>query len=113
MACLSKTCTKPPNLAKKSIIARWQKTQKQVHRFQEKRNALKQSMKKATTTEEILNCMIAIDKLPKNASNVRLNNRCNITGRSRGYLRKFGISRIKFREMAAAGKIPGIKKASW
>ncbi len=55
----------------------------------------------------------ALDKLPKNASPCRLHNRCSITGRSRGYMRKFGISRIIFREWAAQGKIPGIKKASW
>ena len=55
----------------------------------------------------------ALDKLPKNASPVRLKNRCNITGRGRAYMRKFGISRIKFRELASEGKIVGIKKASW
>ncbi len=54
-----------------------------------------------------------LQKLPRNASPVRLNNRCPLTGRSRGYLRKFGISRIVFREMALAGKIPGVRKASW
>ncbi len=55
----------------------------------------------------------ALDKLPKNASPVRLKNRCNITGRGRAYMRKFGMSRIKFRELASEGKIVGIKKASW
>ena len=55
----------------------------------------------------------ALDKLPKNASPVRLHNRCKLTGRPRGYMRQFGISRVTFREMALAGKIPGIRKASW
>jgi len=55
----------------------------------------------------------ALDKLPKNASPVRLHNRCKLTGRPRGYMRQFGISRVLFRDMALAGKIPGVKKASW
>ena len=55
----------------------------------------------------------ALQKLPKNASSVRLHNRCSITGRPKGYMRQFGISRIQFREMASAGLIPGVKKASW
>ena len=56
---------------------------------------------------------IGLDKLPKNASPVRMHNRCKLTGRPRGYMRKFGISRVTFREMASAGKIPGVTKASW
>ena len=55
----------------------------------------------------------ALQLLPKNASAVRLHNRCSITGRPKGYMRQFGISRIQFREMASAGLIPGVKKASW
>jgi len=55
----------------------------------------------------------ALQKLPKNASPVRLHNRCKITGRPKGYMRQFGLSRIQFREMASAGLIPGVKKASW
>ncbi len=55
----------------------------------------------------------ALDKIPKNASPVRLRNRCQLTGRPRGYIRQFGISRIKFRELASNGKIPGITKSSW
>ena len=54
-----------------------------------------------------------LQKLPKNASPVRLHNRCKLTGRPKGYMRQFGISRINFREMALAGLIPGVKKASW
>ena len=55
----------------------------------------------------------ALDKLPKNASPVRLHNRCKLTGRPKGYMRKFGINRVTFREMASAGKIPGLTKSSW
>ena len=55
----------------------------------------------------------ALDELPKNSSSVRLKNRCQITGRPRGYIRYFGLSRVMFREMALNGKIPGVRKASW
>lgn len=55
----------------------------------------------------------ALQQLPKNASPVRMHNRCKLTGRPKGYMRQFGISRITFREMASAGLIPGVKKASW
>jgi small subunit ribosomal protein S14 len=55
----------------------------------------------------------ALDELPKNSSKVRLKNRCQLSGRPRGYIRYFGLSRVMFRDMALAGKIPGIKKASW
>ena len=55
----------------------------------------------------------ALDKLPKNSSPVRLHNRCSLTGRPKGYMRDFGLSRIQFREMASQGLIPGVKKASW
>ena len=56
---------------------------------------------------------VGLQKLPRNSSAVRLHNRCSLTGRPKGYMRQFGISRITFREMAAAGLIPGVKKASW
>lgn len=56
---------------------------------------------------------VGLSKLPRNSNPIRLHNRCNITGRPKGYIRQFGISRIQFREMASAGLIPGIKKASW
>jgi small subunit ribosomal protein S14 len=55
----------------------------------------------------------ALDKLPKNSSPVRLHNRCKLTGRPKGYMRKFGVNRVTFREMASAGKIPGVTKSSW
>jgi small subunit ribosomal protein S14 len=89
-------------MAKESIKARELKRQKLVDRYAAKRAALK-----AAGDYE------ALQKLPKNASPVRLHNRCKLTGRPKGYMRQFGISRINFREMALAGLIPGVKKASW
>ena len=89
-------------MAKKSIVARQAKREKMVARFAEKRAELKAAGDYA-----------ALDQLPKNASPVRLKNRCQLTGRPRGYIRHFGISRNMFRDMALAGKIPGVTKASW
>jgi small subunit ribosomal protein S14 len=89
-------------MAKESVKARELKRQKTVAKFAEKRKALKAA-----------GDYDALDKLPKNASPVRLHNRDKINGRPRGYMRKFGISRVTFREMASNGKIPGVTKASW
>jgi len=89
-------------MAKKSIVARQAKREALVAKFAEKRAALKAAGDFA-----------ALDKLPKNASPVRLKNRCQLTGRPKGYIRYFGISRLVFRDMALNGKIPGVKKASW
>lgn len=89
-------------MAKKSIEARQRKREKIVAKFAEKRAALKAEGDYA-----------ALDKLPKNASPVRLKNRCQLTGRPKGYMRHFGISRNMFRDMALQGKIPGVRKASW
>ncbi|NCI45764.1 30S ribosomal protein S14 [Sediminibacterium soli] len=89
-------------MAKESIKARQRKREKLVAQFAEKRAALKAAGDYA-----------ALDKLPKNASPVRLKNRCQLTGRPRGYMRYFGMSRVIFRDMALNGQIPGVKKASW
>lgn len=89
-------------MAKLSVKVRELKRQKMVAKYAAKRADLK--AKKDYD---------ALDKLPKNASPVRLNNRCKVTGRPKGYMRKFGISRVTFREWASEGKIPGIIKASW
>jgi small subunit ribosomal protein S14 len=89
-------------MAKEGLKARELKRQKLVAKFATKRAELK-----AAGDFE------GLDKLPKNSSAVRLHNRCKLTGRPRGYMRQFGISRVTFREMALAGKIPGITKASW
>lgn len=89
-------------MAKESMKARERKRQRMVEKYAEKRKALKE----AGDYE-------ALQKLPKNASPVRLHNRCKITGRPKGYMRQFGVSRVTFREMANQGLIPGVKKASW
>ena len=89
-------------MAKKSIIARQAKREKIVAKFADRRAALKAEGNYA-----------ALDLLPKNASPVRLKNRCQLTGRPRGYMRHFGVSRVMFRDMALQGKIPGVTKASW
>jgi small subunit ribosomal protein S14 len=89
-------------MAKESIKAREKKREKLVEKFAEKRKALKEA-----------GDYLALQKLPKNALPVRLHNRCKLTGRPKGYMRIFGISRINFREMAVKGLIPGVKKASW
>lgn len=89
-------------MAKKSVTARQAKRERMVAQFAEKRAALKAAGDYA-----------ALDKLPKNASPVRLKNRCQLTGRPKGYMRYFGLSRIMFRDMALNGQIPGVKKASW
>lgn len=89
-------------MARESLKARERKREKLVARYAEKRKALKEA-----------GDWVGLDKLPRNSSRVRLHNRCKMTGRPKGYMRKFGISRVTFREMASAGKIPGVTKASW
>jgi len=89
-------------MARKSLIARERKREKLVAKYAAKRKMLLE----AGDYE-------GLDKLPRNASPVRLHNRCRLTGRPKGYMRKFGLCRVKFREMALAGKIPGVTKASW
>ncbi|MBI3571929.1 30S ribosomal protein S14 [Candidatus Kaiserbacteria bacterium] len=89
-------------MAKKSQIARQKKREKLVAKYAGKRAALKAAGQ-----------WDALQKLPKNSSPVRLKNRSALSGRTRGYMRAFGLSRIEFRELAREGKIPGVKKASW
>jgi small subunit ribosomal protein S14 len=89
-------------MAKESVKARELKRQKMVIKYAAKRAALKAAGDYS-----------ALQKLPKNASPVRLHNRCKLTGRPKGYMRQFGVSRINFREMALNGLIPGVTKASW
>jgi len=89
-------------MSRKSVTARQAKRVRMVAKYAAKRKALKE----AGDYE-------ALDKLPKNASPVRLKNRCGLTGRPKGYMRMFGISRNQFRDFASAGKIPGVTKASW
>ena len=89
-------------MAKKSVEARQRKREALVKKYAEKRKALKEAGEWAL-----------LDKLPKNSSKIRLRNRCALTGRGRGYIRMFNISRIKFRDLASDGKIPGVTKSSW
>ena len=89
-------------MARAAVKAREIKRQKLVVKYAKKRAELKAK-----------GDYVALDKLPKNASPARLHNRCQATGRARGYMRKFGISRIVFREWALQGKLPGVEKASW
>ena len=89
-------------MAKESMKAREVRRAKLVAKYAAKRKALKE----AGDYE-------GLQALPRNASPVRLHNRCKMTGRPKGFIRQFGISRIQFREMASAGLIPGVKKASW
>jgi small subunit ribosomal protein S14 len=89
-------------MAKESMKAREVKRQRMAARYAEKRAALKKAGDYAS-----------LDKLPKNASPVRMHNRCKLTGRPRGYMRTFGISRVLFRKLALDGKIPGVTKSSW
>jgi small subunit ribosomal protein S14 len=89
-------------MAKESMKAREVKRQKMVDQYADRRAKLKAEGN-----------YIALSRLPRNSNPIRLHNRCKLTGRPKGYMRQFGISRITFREMASAGLIPGIKKASW
>ena len=99
-------------MAKESIKARERKRAKMTARYAAKRAALKEMVRKGSP-EEVEQAVIALQKLPKNACPIRQHNRCQLTGRPKGYMRQFGISRINFREMALAGLIPGVKKSSW
>lgn len=89
-------------MARKSVIAREIKREKLVAKYAD----LRKKLKDAGDYE-------ALDKLPKNSSKVRLHNRCKLTGRPKGYMRRFGINRVTFRKMANEGLIPGVTKASW
>ncbi len=89
-------------MAKKSWMAREKKRRRLVAQYADRRRKLKEE-----------GDWVGLQKLPRDSSPVRLNNRCPLTGRTRGFVRDFGVSRIVFREMALAGKIPGVRKASW
>ena len=89
-------------MAKESLKAREVKRQKLVDKYAAKRAKLKAE-----------GDYVGLSRLPRNSNPIRLHNRCKLTGRPKGYMRQFGVSRITFREMAASGLIPGVKKASW
>jgi small subunit ribosomal protein S14 len=101
-------------MARKSNIARQKKRELLVSKYWDKRQDLKAIIRDLSKgDEERLEAMTALNKLPRDSSAVRLRNRCQFTGRPRGFLRKFKLSRLCFREFANAGLIPGVTKASW
>ena len=99
-------------MAREGVKAREIKRQKLVAKYAEKRAALKEIVRKGEPADAF-EAAQKLQDLPKNANPIRLHNRCKLTGRPKGYIRQFGISRIQFREMASNGLIPGVKKASW
>lgn len=101
-------------MAKKSAIERNKKRERLVAKYAPKRAELKKILKNPETSdEEFFKAQRDLALLPRNSSPVRLRNRCQLTGRPRGYIRKFGVSRITFRELASFGRAPGVTKSSW
>ena len=101
-------------MAKKSMIAREKKRITLCEKYREKREKLRNLISStAASYEEKEAAQISLQKLPRDSSRSRIRNRCNITGRTHGYYRKFGLSRNKLREAAMRGDIPGLTKASW
>jgi len=101
-------------MAKQSMKARDVKRAKLVEKFAAKRKELKAIISDVNTSEEDRwAAVLKLQELPRDSSPSRQRNRCNVTGRPHGYLRKFGLSRIKLREAAMRGEVPGLKKASW
>ena len=99
-------------MAKESMKAREVKRAKLVAKYAEKRAALKKIVNSGDPVEAY-EAAQKLQAIPRNANPIRLHNRCKITGRPKGYMRLFGLSRIQFREMASSGLIPGVKKVSW
>lgn len=101
-------------MAKKSKIARNEQRKELVARFATRRAELKAAvLDEKTSPEERMNAQLKLQKLPRASSSTRVRNRCSVTGRSGAYVRKFGLCRIKFRELALEGQIPGVIKSSW
>ena len=101
-------------MAKKSQIARNNKRRALHEKYKERRAELKAKLRQSWDNPMVRSEIQAeLQSMPRNSSPTRLRNRCAVTGRSRGYMRKFGLSRITFREMASEGFLPGIRKASW
>ena len=101
-------------MAKKSAIKRNEKLLQKVNKYQEKRSLLlKKSKDKSLSFKERFEAMVRLSELPRNSAASRYRNRCAITGRPRGFYRKFQMSRIALRELAAWGQIPGLTKSSW
>lgn len=101
-------------MAKTSMKAREVKRTKLVAQYADKRRALKEIISNVATSDEARwDAVLKLQSLPRDSSSSRQRNRCNVTGRPHGFLRKFGLSRIKLREAAMRGEVPGLKKASW
>lgn len=101
-------------MAKVSMVEREKKRIKLTDKYYSKRQSLKQILKDCNSTDdEKWAAQLELQKLPRDSSPVRLRNRCGLTGRPHGYYRKFGLARIKLREAAMRGEVPGLRKASW
>ncbi len=101
-------------MAKKSTIEKNERRKQMTAKQAAKRKALADTVRSVKATdEEKRSAQVALQKLPRNGAKARIRNRCQLTGRSRGYVAVFGLSRIAFREMALQGLIPGVRKASW
>lgn len=101
-------------MAKKSVIERNKKRERLVEKFASRRAELKKTIKDpATSDEDFFKAQRELALMPRNSSPVRLRNRCQLTGRPRAYIRKFGVSRIAIRELASWGRVPGVIKSSW
>ena len=101
-------------MPKTSAIQKNEKRKRLVEKYAKVRAELKAVLANpATTAEQFFAAQTKLQKLPKNSSRIRIRNRCSMSGRPRGYKRKYGVSRIQFRELALAGKIPGVIKSSW
>jgi small subunit ribosomal protein S14 len=101
-------------MAKKSAVEKNERRKRMVKHSSAKRAALKKIiMDKAREPEERFEATLRLAAMPRNAAKIRIRNRCSLTGRPRGYYRKFGLSRIALRELASEGQVPGVTKASW
>lgn len=101
-------------MAKISKVVKNEKRKKMVTQFAERRTELKKTINNPVSTpEQVDEAVMRLQKLPRDASPVRVRNRCSQTGRTRGFLRKFGMSRIALRDLARQGQIPGVTKSSW
>ena len=109
---MAKESMKAREVKRAKLVARYAEKQL-VARYAEKRAALKKVIATTEDPAEAYEAARKLQSIPKNANPIRLHNRCKITGRPKGYMRQFGLSRIQFREMASSGLIPGVKKASW
>jgi small subunit ribosomal protein S14 len=101
-------------MAKKSSIEKNERRKRLVEKYAAQRSEIKATLANPETTDEaFFQAQRALAKLPRNSSSIRIRNRCSMTGRARGFIGRFGVSRLTFRELALSGKIPGVTKSSW